>query len=231
MKNYGFRGFIIAFCIIFILTFKSCNDSWQGDNGYITLSIISSIFGLIIGLVGLVIGRQFKTNKEISEIEFLKKHKKTILISTISILGIILIYSQLNSISIFNNSISSTLENNLENLNGQWGYYNKNQHESWFLEINYDDATKSGSYILSQQNDRWGEDKNSEMTTIDKGIFNLVEGYDRYGHKAYVGENPKTNSSVFLITEIENKYAMDWMLRIRIIEEDMFGEKMYKINN
>ena len=203
----------------------------KGDNGYIILLIISSIFGSIIGLVGLIIGRQFKTNKEISEIEFLKKHKKVILISTLSLLGIILISNQLNSTSVFNDSISSTLENNIENLNGKWEYNNKKQNEFWFLEISYDESTKSGSYVLSQQNEAWGVNKNSEMRTIDKGIFNLVEGYDRYGHKAYVGENPKTNSSVFLITEIENKYAMDWMLRLRIIEEDMFGEKMNKINN
>jgi hypothetical protein len=231
MKNYGFRGFIIAFTFIFILTFKSCNDSWQGDNGYITLSIISSIFGLIIGLVGLVIGRQFKTSKEISEIEFLKRHKKIILISTISLLGITFISNKLDIISNFNNSISSSLQNNLENLNGKWEYSNKKQHEFWFLEISYDDITKSGNYVLNQQNEGWGVNKSSKMRTIDKGSFNLVEGFDRYGHKAYVGENPDTNNSIFLITEVDNKYAMDWMLRLRIIEEDMFGEKMNKTSN
>jgi hypothetical protein len=231
MKNYGFRGFIIAFTFIFIVTFKSCSSTWQGTNGYITLTIISSIFGLIIGLVGLVIGKQFKTNKELSEIEFLKKYKKIILISTLTIIGIIFISNQLNSVTNFSNSISSTLKNNLENLNGKWEYNNKNQNEFWYLEISYDDATKTGSYVLSQQNESWGVNKNSEKKTIDTGKFNLLESYDRYGHKAYVGENPNTHSSVFLITEIDNKYAMDWMLRIRIIEEDMFGEKMYKTSN
>lgn len=222
---------MIAFAFIFILTFKSCSSSWQGTNGYITLTIISSIFGLIIGLVGLVIGKQFKTNKELSEIEFLKKHKKIILVSSLTILSIIIISNQFNSLTIFSNSISSTLENNLENLNGKWGYNNKKQHEFWFLDISYDNSTKSGRYVLTLQNDSWGGDKNSEKKTIDTGTFNLVEGYDRYGHKAYVGENPNSGSSVFLITEVDNKYAMDWMLRLRIIEEDMFGEKMDKISN
>jgi hypothetical protein len=229
MKNYGFRGFIIAFTFIFILTFKSCNDSWQGTNGYITLSIISSIFGLIIGLVGLVIGKQFKTNKELSEVVFLKRYKKIILISAVTILGIIFISNQLNSVTIFSNSISSTLKNNLENLNGKWKYYNKNQHEYWAIEISYDNTTKSGSYTLRQQYEAWGEDKNQETKTIDKGNFNLIEGYDRFGNKAYIGENPDTNSTVFLITELDN--TMDWMLRLRIIEPDMFGEKMYKTSN
>lgn len=231
MKNYGFRGFIIAFAFIFIFIFKSCSSSWQGTNGYITLTIISSIFGLIIGLIGMIIGKQFKTNKELSEIEFFKKHKKVILLSALTLIGIVIISNQSNSFKLFSNSISSTLENNLENLNGKWGYNNKKHQEFWFLDIHYDNITKSGSYVLTQKNDSWGDDKNSEKKTIDSGTFNLVEGYDRYGHKAYVGENPKSGISVFLITEVDNEYALDWMLRLCKIEQDMFGEKMLKYSN
>jgi hypothetical protein len=128
-------------------------------------------------------------------------------------------------------SVSSSLRNNLANLNGEWSYHNQKAEEMWWLQICYSDKTRKGTYLLSQKNDSWGANKNRQVRIISEGAFDLVEGYDRYGDKAYVGKNTETGNAVFAVTQLENRYATDWLLRISLIEDDMFGEYMRKVKN
>ena len=125
----------------------------------------------------------------------------------------------------------NTLKNNLGNLNGEWSYKNNKENETWWLRVCYNEETKSGTYVLSQKYDSWGDNTNSKVKTISEGPFRLIEGYDRYGDKAYVGENSTNGNSVFAITQIENEYADDWLLRISLIEDVMFSKGMIKVSN
>ncbi len=127
--------------------------------------------------------------------------------------------------------ISSSLKDNLSNLNGEWGYKNNKEDETWWLQICYNEDSKSGTYLLSQKYDSWGEGNNQNIKTVSEGPFTLVEGYDRYGDKAYIGKNTTNGNAVFAITQLENKYAVDWLLRISMIEDVMFGEHMSKLSN
>ncbi len=128
------------------------------------------------------------------------------------------------------NSVSNKLKNNLGNLNGQWVFHNDKQEENWQLEICYNDKSKSGTYVLSKYLDSWGGN-NDKVKIISKGPFELIEGHDIYGDKAYVGKNKNDKSSVFAITQIENSISGEWLLRIRIIEDEMFGKQMDKLSN
>ena len=128
-------------------------------------------------------------------------------------------------------NISSSLKYNLSNLNGEWGYKNNKEDETWWLQICYNEDSKSGTYLLSQKYDSWGEGNNQKIKTVSEGPFTLVEGYDRYGDKAYIGKNTTNGNAVFAITQLENKYAVDWLLRISMIEDVMFGEHMSKLSN
>lgn len=128
-------------------------------------------------------------------------------------------------------NISSSLKYNLSNLNGEWGYKNDKEDETWWLQICYNEDSKSGTYLLSQKYDSWGEGNNQKIKTVSEGPFTLVEGYDRYGDKAYIGKNTTNGNAVFAITQLENKYAVDWFLRISMIEDVMFGEHMSKLSN
>ncbi len=128
-------------------------------------------------------------------------------------------------------NISSSLKYNLSNLNGEWGYKNDKEDETWWLQICYNEDSKSGTYLLSQKYDSWGEGNNQKIKTVSEGPFTLVEGYDRYGDKAYIGKNTTNGNAVFAITQLENKYAVDWLLRISMIEDVMFGEHMSKLSN
>lgn len=125
--------------------------------------------------------------------------------------------------------ISSSLKNNLQNLNGLWGFYNEKEREHWSLQISYDLNTKKGNYVLSHKYDSWGENTKNEVKKVSEGSFVLVEGYDRYGDKAFVGRNTATNNPVFIITQLENNLADDWLLRISMIEDQMLGEHMIKL--
>jgi hypothetical protein len=232
MKNYGFRGFLIAFSLFFILTFKSCKGAYSGTEGtdFFSLTIIAIIVGAILGAVGLLIGKQFKTSKELDEIELFKKYKKLVLILIPSTLILLYFFGRYNTM-FDSNKISDTLINNLTNLNGEWSYHNTKQNENWWLQICYNDETKKGTYVLSNKSDSWGENKNQDIKTINQGSFDLIEGYDGYGEKAYVGRDVTMQKPIFLITQLENNYGMDWLLKISLIESDMFGEKMTKIGN
>ena len=88
MNNYGLRGFLIAFSVFFLLTFKGCSNGWSGTAGtdYFSLTILSIIVGGIIGAVGLLIGKQFKTEKQLKEKVFIVKNKKLIFIFLPSVL-------------------------------------------------------------------------------------------------------------------------------------------------
>ena len=71
MKDYGIRGFIIAFTLFFILTFGGCYSSWtwrdydsgQETTDYFPLTFSAIFVGGILGGVGLLIGKQFKKKK------------------------------------------------------------------------------------------------------------------------------------------------------------------------
>jgi hypothetical protein len=130
-----------------------------------------------------------------------------------------------------NSTITDTLKDNLQNLNGQWGFKNEKDDEFWQLNICYNNDSKTGTYVLKQKYDSWGKSEEQKINTVSEGSFSLAEGFDRYGDKAYVGNNSVTGNQVFVITQLENKYASDWSLRITMIEQDMFGEHMTKLSN
>jgi hypothetical protein len=233
MNNYGLRGFFIAFTVFFIVTFKGCNNAWSGTAGtdYFSLTMISIIAGGIIGTVGLLIGKQFKTEKPVYEKEFLLRNKKIILFILPSILVILYFFGRYNS-ALNPNKVSDNLKNNLGNLNGEWAFKNDKEDETWWLQICCTEDAKNGTYILSRKPDSWGENTDDQQTkTVSTGEFKLVEGYDIYGDKAYIGKNKTTGNAVFAITQIENELAADWMLRISIIEDVMFGKQMNKLSN
>jgi hypothetical protein len=154
-----------------------------------------------------------------------------VLVAASSLVFYIYVSSFSTNFSSNSNNISSSLKYNLSNLNGEWGYKNDKEDETWWLQICYNESAKNGTYVLSQKYDAWGEDKAPQLKTISQGQFTLIEGYDSYGDKAYIGRNITTGNSVFAITQIENKYAVDWLLRIPMIEDVMFGERMSKISN
>lgn len=154
-----------------------------------------------------------------------------VLVAASSIVFYIYISSFSPNFSSNSNNISSSLKYNLSNLNGEWGYKNNKEDETWWLQICYNGSAKNGTYVLSQKYDAWGEDKAPQLKTISQGQFTLIEGYDSYGDKAYIGRNITTGNSIFAITQIENKYAVDWLLRISMLEDVMFGERMSKISN
>lgn len=145
------------------------------------------------------------------------------------IIGPILIF-QLSSFLFKPKEISSNLRNNLKNLNGQWYFHNDKEDESFWLQICFDDKSKVGTFNISQKYDNWGG-KNTEKTkTLSEGQFNLIEGFDRYGDKAYVGQK-KSGTPVFLVTQIENNLSTNWLLRISTIEDQMFGAGMTKLSD
>jgi hypothetical protein len=233
MNNYGLRGFLIAFSVFFLLTFKGCSNAWSGTAGtdYFSLTILSIIVGSIIGAVGLLIGKQFKTEKQVKEKEFIVKNKKLIFILLPSILVLLYFFGRYNPLFSSSDKVTDNLQNNLGNLNGEWGYKNDKEDETWWLQICYNEDSKNGTYILSKKYDSWGENNDQKIKTVSEGPFTLIEGYDRYGDKAYVGKNSNTGNAVFAITQIENKYAVDWLLRISMIEDVMFGKHMSKLSN
>lgn len=105
MNNFGLRGFLIAFTIFFILTFKGCSGAWSGSRGtdYFSLTLISILFGSIIGALGLLFGKQLKTEKEPLEIAYFTKYKKIILILIPSILILLYFFGRYNPIFNSNN--------------------------------------------------------------------------------------------------------------------------------
>ncbi len=232
MNNYGLRGFLIAFSFFFLLTFKGCSHGWSGTSGtdYFSLTILSIVVGSIIGAVGLLIGKQFKTEQPLKEKEFIVKNKKLIFILIPSALVLLYFFGRYNPI--FNsNEVTDNLQNNLGNLIGEWEYENKKEDETWWLQICYNEDAKNGTYVLRQKYDSWGENNDQKIKTVSEGPFTLIEGYDRFGDKAYIGKNNITGNAVFAITQIENRYAVDWLLRISIIEDVMFGKHMSKLSN
>lgn len=232
LNDFGLRGFLIAFALFFILTFKSCSRAWSGTDGtdYFSLTITSIVIGGIIGCVGLLIGKQFKTESSLKEKQFLVKYKKIIIIVLPSILLLLYFFGRYNPL-LSAEKVSDSLKHNLSNLNGAWFYKSDKQDEKWWLQICYDETSKSGTYVLSRKEDSWGGNSEPKIQTVSEGSFNLIEGYDRYGDKAYVGQKTSTSTPVFVITQIENKYAADWLLRISEIEQEMFGEHMSKVSN
>jgi hypothetical protein len=156
------------------------------------------------------------------------------------LLGLLLIYIIFNFISITNSEesfgnedsyVTSSLKNNLSNLNGEWSWHDKKQDETYWLNICYNESSKSGTYKIQNKADDWGSSTNNELHTISAGNFILTEGQDRYGDKAYVAINTSNSSPVFAVTQLENRFASDWLLRISMIEDDMFGHSMTKLSN
>jgi hypothetical protein len=145
---------------------------------------------------------------------------------------IIISYTIASGISNFNQKEkpNGSLSSGLANLNGEWHWHDKKQDESFWLLICTNDG-KSGTYQLYDKQDQWAQNKKVEPYLRESGSFILEEGYDLYGDKAYVGINKETNQRAFVITQLENKYSSDWMLRIARIEDDMFAEQMDKLSN
>jgi hypothetical protein len=127
--------------------------------------------------------------------------------------------------------LSNQLKDNLQNLNGEWAFKNDKEDENWWLQICFDSNKMQGTFILSQKYDSWGQNSNSKINIIDRGSFNLIEGYDMYKDKSYEGKNSSSGSTVFVITNLENPYSTDWHLRLRAIEDQMFGKYMTKVSN
>ncbi len=150
-----------------------------------------------------------------------------------SAIGLLLIYILFNiSTNQMNGktSVNSSLQNNLANLTGEWGWHDKKQEDNFWLTICFNQNSNTGTYKIQNKLDDWGGKKNT-LNTISSGSFSLGEGHDRYGDKAYVATDISTSNPVFAVTQIENKYAIDWMLRLSMIEDDMFGYGMSKLSN
>jgi hypothetical protein len=130
-----------------------------------------------------------------------------------------------------NEILDDRLKNNLENLNGEWSWKNSKEGEFWWIRICFNNETQTGTYQILQQYDNWGDDKNNKVESIDEGSFQLKEGYDIFGDKAYVGANTLNGNTAFLITQLDNNLAVDWLLRIRLVEKEQFGERMHKVSN
>lgn len=144
---------------------------------------------------------------------------------------LLFIFLLLQSCQNFDQSPSSSLENNLGNLNGEWYWHNKKQQENWWLILCYDEKSKQGTYELWHKYDDWGSDKKNDLKKMDEGNFTLTEGFDMYRGRAYVGKKNSNGPNVFAITQIDNRYAVDWFLRLSTIEDEMFGEGMTKTSN
>ena len=150
------------------------------------------------------------------------------------VIGLVIIYFLFNFIrntTTVYSDVESTLKNNLSNLNGEWSWHDKKQDETYWLNICYNESSKSGTYKIQNKADDWGSNTNNQLHTISAGNFILSEGQDRYGDKAYVAKNTSNSNPVFVITQLENRFASDWLLRISVIEDDMFGQSMTKLSN
>jgi len=150
------------------------------------------------------------------------------------VIGIIILYFLFNIIrntTTAYSDVESTLKNNLSNLNGEWWWDDKKQDESFWLKICFNESDNNGTYKILKKADNWGNKNNNPLHTLKSGSFKLTEGKDRYGDKAYVAIDISNSTPVFLITQLENNLARDWLLRISVIEDDMFGESMTKTSN
>ncbi|MCF8430171.1 MAG: hypothetical protein K9G64_08575 [Bacteroidia bacterium] len=147
-----------------------------------------------------------------------------------SAIGLLLIYILYNVSISGKSNINSSLQNNLANLTGEWGWHDKKQEDNFWLTICFNQNSNTGTYKIQNKLDDWGGKKNT-LNTISSGSFSLGEGHDRYGDKAYVATDISTSNPVFAVTQIENKYAIDWMLCLSMIEDDMFGYGMSKLSN
>jgi hypothetical protein len=127
--------------------------------------------------------------------------------------------------------LDDKLKNNLSNLNGEWSWKNTKEGEFWWLRVCFNNETQTGTYQILQQYDNWGDNKKNKVETIEEGSFQLKEGYDIFGDKAYIGVNTLNGNTAFLITQLDNNLAIDWLLRIRLIEKEQFGERMHKVSN
>lgn len=224
MNNYGLRGFLISFILTFILTFQGCSSIVTTK-----YAIISSIgLAAITGMIGLLVGKQFKSEDAPPETQFFKKHEKYFYVSLIPFFIIVkLLY---DNPDIFDNTPSQKLKDNLGNLDGTWAWESKKAESNYYLGVCFDLNTKSGKYDLATVREDWESEK-SKISKIRKGKFKLVNGYDRYGDKAYVGKDIETDKAMFVITLLDNPYGNEWHLRLSMIEDEMFGHGMLKINN
>ena len=127
--------------------------------------------------------------------------------------------------------LDDKLKNNLSNLNGEWSWKNTKEGEFWWLRVCFNSETQNGTYQILQQYDNWGDNNKNKVETIDEGSFQLKEGYDLFGDKAYIGVNTLNGNTAFLITQLDNNLAIDWLLRIRLVEKEQFGERMHKVSN
>lgn len=126
---------------------------------------------------------------------------------------------------------NSNLRNNLSYLNGKWSWRDKKNEETWWLTICLDSDNRKGSYNINMRQDDWASKTENKTESINSGNFIIEQGYDMYGDKAYVAKDSKNNHISFLITQLENKYATDWLLKIGDIQDQQFGEGMNKISN
>ena len=220
---------MIGFVIFFSLTFRSCNYIIHDGEYLFGVVMYCLLIGGIFGYIGKIIGKKFMAEQEPKEVVFLKRYKKVLI--SIAAISLVLTYFY-NDIKylIIEKPASSKLVNNLENLNGTWAWHDKKNDDTWMMILCTSKDGLSGSYKIGHMYDKWGR-TSSEIEVIDQGNFKLIEDYDRYRDKAYVAIRQENNHRIFVITQIENKFASDWMLRLCTVEEEMFGEAMVKLDN
>ncbi|SEJ75215.1 hypothetical protein SAMN05216327_11893 [Dyadobacter sp. SG02] len=224
MSNYGLRGFLISFILVFVLTFQSCSSVVTTK-----YAIISSIcLAAISGVIGLLVGKQFKSDDTPPETQFFRKYEKYFYVSLIPLIILVKLYNDNPGIS--SSEPSQELKDNLGNLDGTWAWESKKAESTYCLRICFDLNTKSGKYDLASLHEDWESEK-SKLSKIRSGKFELVNGYDKYGDKAYVGKDTESDKPMFVITLLDNPYASEWHLRLSMIEDEMFGHGMLKINN
>lgn len=165
MNNYGFRGFLIAISVFFLLTIRGCSKALAGT---FSLTILYMVVGGIIGAVGFLIGKQFKTEKQLNEKAFIAKNKKLLFISLCLVLVLLYLFGRHNAI-LNSDKVEDSLRNNLSNLNGEWWYKNDKDDETWWLQICYTPDSKNGTYVLSHKYDSWGKKRIKKVRLLVKG--------------------------------------------------------------
>lgn len=230
MSNYALRGFLMTFFIMFILTLRSCKSFLIGSSeNYFALVISCIVIGTIFGLIGLVIGKYVKADQPPIENIIFKKYPLQIF-GSLAVVFIGLYFYESWKPLLFDKDVKSELKNNLENLQGVWFWADNKNDEKWFISICLTNIEQSGYCVITKHKDTWGGEK-EDIMLVDESNFRLKEGYDIYGDKAYVGVSSQTGKTLFLVTQIENRYAVDWFLRISQIQDEQFGEGMIKIRN
>ncbi len=146
VNNYGLRGFAAGFVVMFVLTFRSCKNGFTGTWGtdYFFLVILSLLFGILFGALGLVLGKNIKSSRPINDYSKIREFLKSVLGKVILFCLLIFIISlyffgrQKNPFS--NGTCVKDLRNNIECINflqGKWSYKKGSQYNyvRYYVEV------------------------------------------------------------------------------------------------